>query len=86
MVLFALPGLYLLGFLRLEGIKPEDHLGVGRVLIAALFLTFSISLLPGLFGASLGNVEAFIPVQAKGAALLRRRRASRRAGLDEEPI
>ena len=69
-VLFALPGLYLLGFLRLEGIKPEDHLGVGRVLVAALFLTFSISLLPGLFGASLGNVEAFIPVQAKGVALL----------------
>ena len=69
-VLFALPGLYLLGFLRLEGIKPEDSLGVGRVLIAALFLTFSISLLPGLFGASLGNVEAFIPVQAKGIALL----------------
>ena len=63
-------GLYLLGFLRLEGIKPEDSLGVGRVLIAALFLTFSISLLPGLFGASLGNVEAFIPVQAKGVALL----------------
>jgi thiol:disulfide interchange protein len=70
-VLFALPGLYLLGFLRLEGIKPEDSLGVGRVLIAALFLTFSISLLPGLFGASLGNVEAFIPVQAKGVALFR---------------
>jgi thiol:disulfide interchange protein DsbD len=69
-VLFALPGVYLLGFLRLEGIKPEDRLGVGRVLIAALFLTFSISLLPGLFGASLGNVEAFIPVQAKGPGAL----------------
>jgi thiol:disulfide interchange protein DsbD len=69
-VLFALPGLYLLGFLRLEGIQPDHRLGVGRVLIAALFLTFSISLLPGLFGASLGNVEAFIPVQAKGVALL----------------
>lgn len=69
-VLFALPGLYLLGLLRLEGIKADDHLGVGRVLVAALFLTFSISLLPGLFGASLGNVEAFIPVQAKGVALL----------------
>jgi thiol:disulfide interchange protein len=67
-VLFALPGLYLLGFLRLEGIQPEDSLGVGRVLVAALFLTFSISLLPGLFGASLGNVEAFIPVQAKNIA------------------
>ncbi len=69
-VLFALPGLYLLGLLRLEGISAEDRLGVGRVLVAALFLIFSISLLPGLFGASLGNVEAFIPVQAKGVALL----------------
>jgi len=69
-VLFALPGLYLLGFLRLEGIQSEDHLGVGRMLVAALFLIFSISLLPGLFGASLGNVEAFIPVQAKGVLLL----------------
>jgi thiol:disulfide interchange protein DsbD len=69
-VLFALPGLYLLGLLRLEGIKADDSLGVGRVLVAALFLTFSISLLPGLFGASLGNVEAFIPVQAKTTALL----------------
>ena len=67
-VLFALPGLYLLGFLRLEGIQPDDHLGIGRMLVAALFLTFSISLLPGLFGAPLGNIEAFIPVQAKSVA------------------
>ncbi len=67
-VLFALPGLYLLGFLRLEGIKPDDHLGVGRMLIGALFLIFSISLLPGLFGSPLGNIEAFIPVQGKPAA------------------
>ncbi len=68
-VLFALPGLYLLGFLRLEGIQAEDRLGVGRMLVAAVFLIFSISLLPGLFGASLGNVEAFIPVQARTAML-----------------
>ncbi len=69
LVLFALPGLYLLGFLRLEGIKPEDRLGVGRMIVAALFLIFSISLLPGLFGSSLGNLEAFIPVQAKSTLL-----------------
>ncbi len=68
-VLFALPGLYLLGFLRLEGIKPDDHLGIGRMLVAALFLIFSISLLPGLFGSPLGNIEAFIPVQGKSLAL-----------------
>ncbi len=67
-VLFALPGLYLLGFLRMEGIKADDPLGVGRMLVGALFLIFSISLLPGLFGSPLGNVEAFIPVQGKAAA------------------
>jgi thiol:disulfide interchange protein len=67
-VLFALPGLYLLGFLRLEGIQADDHLGIGRMLVAALFLIFSISLLPGLFGSPLGNIEAFIPVQGKSVA------------------
>ena len=68
-VLFALPGLYLLGFVRLEGINPDDHLGVGRMLIGALFLIFSISLLPGLLGYSLGDIDALIPVQAKTASL-----------------
>jgi thiol:disulfide interchange protein len=68
-VLFALPGLYLLGFLRLEGIQPDDRLGIGRLVIASLFLIFSISLLPGLFGGSLGEIDAYIPVQAKTIAL-----------------
>jgi thiol:disulfide interchange protein DsbD len=66
-VLFALPGLYLLGFLRLEGIKPDEHLGVGRLLTAVLFLAFSVSLVPGLFGAKLGPVEAFVPFAEDGA-------------------
>jgi len=67
-VLFALAGLYLLGFLRLEGIKPDEHLGIGRMLIGALFLIFSLSLIPGLFGVSLGDIDALIPVQAKPVA------------------
>jgi thiol:disulfide interchange protein DsbD len=67
-VLFALPGLYLLGYLRMEGIKPEDHLGVPRMLTGAVFLIFSISLLPGLFGSALGELEGIIPVQAKNVA------------------
>jgi thiol:disulfide interchange protein DsbD len=60
-VLFALPGLYLLGLLPMEGIKRDDRLGVARALIAALFLIFSISLAPGLFGGRLGDLDAFIP-------------------------
>ncbi len=61
-VLFALPGLYLLGFLRLEGIKPDEPIGVGRLLVGALFLIFSISLVPGMFGAKLGELDAYVPV------------------------
>lgn len=60
-VLFALPGLYLLGMLPMEGMKRDDRLGVGRALTAALFLIFSISLVPGLFGGRLGDLDAFIP-------------------------
>jgi thiol:disulfide interchange protein len=60
-ILFALPGLYLLGFLRLEGIKPDEPLGVGRMLMGALFLMFSVSLLPGMFGGRLGELEGYIP-------------------------
>jgi len=60
-VLFALPGLYLLGFLSMEGIKPEENVGVARALIAAVFLIFAVSLLPGLFGSRLGELDAIVP-------------------------
>lgn len=60
-VLFALPGLYLLGLIPLEGVKPNEPLRVPRTLIASLFLIFSISLAPGLFGARLGDLDAFVP-------------------------
>ncbi len=63
-VLFALSGIYLLGLLHMEGIKAGEPLGVTRALIAALFLIFSISLVPGLFGAHLGDLDAFIPEES----------------------
>jgi thiol:disulfide interchange protein DsbD len=66
-VLFLLPGLYLLGFLRMEGVKPEDRVGVGRLLVASAFLIFSVSLLPGLFGAPLGPLEAYVPPPGNSA-------------------
>jgi thiol:disulfide interchange protein DsbD len=61
LVLFSLPGLYLLGLLRLEGVDAGDRLGVPRLLVAATFLIFSFSLLPGMFGASLGELEGYVP-------------------------
>ncbi len=65
-VLFGLPGLYLLGFLRMEGIKPEEPVGVGRLLSGAAFLIFAVSLLPGMFGASLGPLESYVPPARDG--------------------
>ena len=67
-VLFALPGLYLLGFLSLEGVKRDDHLGAGRLLTASGFLIFAVSLLPAMFGGTAGAVEAYLPPPSSTAA------------------
>jgi thiol:disulfide interchange protein DsbD len=61
-VLFAMAGLYLLGFLRMEGIKPDDPLGLGRLLSGIAFLIFAISLVPGMSGAKLGDLDAYVPM------------------------
>jgi thiol:disulfide interchange protein len=67
-VLFAMAGLYLLGFLRLEGIKPEDRLGLGRLLTGMAFLIFAITLFPGMSGGRLGDLDAYVPVASGEAA------------------
>ena len=54
-VLFALPGLYLLGMLPLEGVKRDQQMGTVRLLIASAFLVFALSLLPGMFGRAVGR-------------------------------
>ncbi len=61
-VLFAMAGLYLLGFIRLEGIAKDERLGLGRLLTGMAFLIFAISLVPGMSGAKLGELDAYIPV------------------------
>jgi thiol:disulfide interchange protein len=65
-VLFTMAGLYLLGLLRLEGIEAGESLGIGRLLTASVILIFAFSLLPGMFGAPLGELDAFVPVAAEG--------------------
>ncbi len=68
-VLFAMAGLYLLGFFRLEGVSPDDHLGVGRMLLGVLFLIFAISLVPGLWGGRLGEIDAYVPTATSQSGL-----------------
>jgi thiol:disulfide interchange protein len=68
-VLFALPGLYLLGFLRMEGITRDDKVGIWRLLIGIAFLAFAMNLIPGMFGGKLGELDAYVPLPAGGTTL-----------------
>ncbi len=65
-VLFAMAGGYLLGFVRLPGIARDAELGPTRLLIGILIASFGLSLVPGMFGSRLGEIEAYIP-PAEGA-------------------
>jgi thiol:disulfide interchange protein len=65
-VLFAMAGFYLLGFVRLPGISRDTELGVVRLLIGLVFVVFGLSLVPGMFGSKLGEIEAYIPPAANG--------------------
>lgn len=60
-VLFGMAGLYLLGFVRLPGISRETELGVSRLLIGMLLVIGAFTLIPGMLGARLGEIEAYIP-------------------------
>ncbi|MEO8367926.1 MAG: cytochrome c biogenesis protein CcdA [Candidatus Solibacter sp.] len=68
-VLFAMAGLYLLGFLRMEGIKPDEPVGLGRLLPGIALLIFAISLLPGMFGGKLGDLDAYVPIGTQSAGV-----------------
>ena len=63
-VLFAMAGLYLLGFVRLEGVAKDEPLGLWRLLIGMAFVAFAVSLIPGMFCGRLGELDAYIPTSA----------------------
>ncbi len=60
-VLAVMTGLYLLGYVRLPGISAEAELGVARLLFGMLAVASGLSLIPGMFGARLGSLEAYVP-------------------------
>ncbi|MDE3164372.1 MAG: thioredoxin family protein [Acidobacteriota bacterium] len=66
-VLFTMAGLYLLGFFRMEGVKAEETTGLSRLLTGMAFLVFAVSLLPGMLGARLGELDAYVPVVSQGS-------------------
>ncbi len=60
-VLAVMTGLYLLGYLRLPGISQDTELGASRLLIGMVAIAGGLSLIPGMFGARLGEIEAYVP-------------------------
>src|SRR6185369_4222847 len=66
-ILFAMAGLYLLGFLRLEGVKKDEPLGLGRLLTGIAFLVFALSLVPGMSGGKLGDLDAYVPLASESS-------------------
>ena len=59
-VLLAMAGFYLLGMLRI-GDDETDSVGPGRLGVGALFLILAVSMIPGMFGGRLGELDAYIP-------------------------
>ncbi len=60
-IIFGSLGLYLLGKIRLAHDSETSHLSVMRLIFALLALTFSLYLLPGVWGAPLKMISGFPP-------------------------
>ncbi|WP_267298415.1 protein-disulfide reductase DsbD family protein [Parachryseolinea silvisoli] len=62
-VLFGALGFYLLGKLRLLHDAAVEGLDPGRLFLALLSLAFALYMVPGLWGAPLNSIAAFLPPQ-----------------------
>lgn len=62
-VIFAMMGLYLIGKLRFSHDSPLQYISVPRLFTATIVLAFTVYLIPGLWGAPLKSVSAFLPPQ-----------------------
>ena len=59
--IFGALGLYLLGKIKLPHDSPLEHISVGRLCMALLALSFTIYMIPGLWGAPLKLISGFPP-------------------------
>jgi len=60
-VIFGLMGLYLLGKLKFSHDSPMPYLGVPRLFLAIATLSFTLYLVPGLWGAPLNFLSGLLP-------------------------
>lgn len=63
-VIFGFMGLYLLGKLKFSHDSPVNFISVPRLMIAIVVLSFTVYMIPGLWGAPLKSISAFLPPQA----------------------
>lgn len=60
-VIFAMLGFYLLGKIRFSHDSPVESVSILRFFLSLISLSFAIYLIPGLWGAPLKSVSAFVP-------------------------
>jgi thiol:disulfide interchange protein DsbD len=60
-VIFGLLGIYLMGWIRLPHDSPLSHLSVSRLFLAIVTFSFTVYLIPGLWGAPLKLISGFTP-------------------------
>jgi thiol:disulfide interchange protein len=62
-VIFGLMGLYLLGKIRFSHDSVVQHLSIPRLFLVILTFSFTIYMIPGLWGAPLKAISAYLPPQ-----------------------
>jgi len=60
-VIFAIMGFYLLGKVRFNHDSPIGYVSMPRLFLSIITLAFTVYLVPGLWGAPLKSVSAFLP-------------------------
>ncbi|WP_417363928.1 protein-disulfide reductase DsbD family protein [Galbibacter sp.] len=62
-VIFGFLGLYLLGKIRFSNDVPIDKMSLPRMVFSMLVFSFTLYMVPGLWGAPLKSISAFLPPQ-----------------------
>ncbi len=60
-IIFSMLGFYLLGKIRFSHDTPTEHVSIFRFFLSLISLSFALYLIPGLWGAPLKSVSAFVP-------------------------
>ncbi|MBZ4190760.1 MULTISPECIES: protein-disulfide reductase DsbD family protein [Bacteroidota] len=63
-IIFGYLGFYLLGKLRFPGDSPAINISLPRMVLSMVVLAFTLYMVPGLWGAPLKSISAFLPPQA----------------------